>query len=82
MQRGGKSPFLPGSDAPLVVQLPRQGLFMETDPCQRGHIELDACQAESAMADGGDSIIAVTFCPILVAYYVTRGSENIEGTGK
>ena len=27
-------------------------------------------------------IIAVTFLPILVAYYVTKGSENIEGTGK
>ena len=27
-------------------------------------------------------IIAVTFIPILVAYYVTRGTENIEGAGK
>jgi putative spermidine/putrescine transport system permease protein len=27
-------------------------------------------------------IIAVTFIPILVAYYVTRGSENVEGSGK
>ena len=27
-------------------------------------------------------IIAVTFIPILVAYYVTRSSENVEGAGK
>jgi len=27
-------------------------------------------------------IIAVTFIPILVAYHVTRGTENIEGSGK
>ena len=27
-------------------------------------------------------IIAVTFIPILVAYYVTRGSEKVEGAGK
>jgi len=27
-------------------------------------------------------IIAVTFIPILVAYYVTRGTETVEGSGK
>lgn len=27
-------------------------------------------------------IIAVTFIPILVAYYITRGTENVEGAGK
>lgn len=27
-------------------------------------------------------IIAVTFVPILIAYYVTKGSEHIEGAGK
>ena len=27
-------------------------------------------------------IIAVTFIPILVAYYVTRGTEKVEGSGK
>jgi putative spermidine/putrescine transport system permease protein len=27
-------------------------------------------------------IIAVTFIPILGAYYFTRGTENVEGTGK
>ncbi len=27
-------------------------------------------------------IIVVTFIPILVAYYVTRGTENVEGSGK
>jgi putative spermidine/putrescine transport system permease protein len=27
-------------------------------------------------------IIVVTFIPILVAYYVTRGTENVEGPGK
>jgi len=27
-------------------------------------------------------IIAVTFMPILIAYYFTRGAENVEGTGK
>jgi ABC-type spermidine/putrescine transport system permease subunit II len=27
-------------------------------------------------------VIAVTFVPILVAYYLTRGTETIGGTGK
>ena len=27
-------------------------------------------------------IIAVTFIPILVAYYITRGTESVEGAGK
>ena len=27
-------------------------------------------------------VIAVTFVPILLAYYLTRGSESVEGAGK